>query len=86
METQTRLSRPRWRRLIQLVAAAVANLAQAFGQAGAPSPAPQAIQLPLSGRTATQNGSVNSIQTSIPGVTSSVNTLNSSVQVQGGRH
>ncbi len=48
--------------------------------AGAPS---QAIQLPLSGRTATQGGSVNSVQTPIPGVTSSVNTLNSSVQVQG---
>jgi outer membrane protein TolC len=44
---------------------------------------PQAIQLPLSGRAVSQSGSVNSVQTPIPGVTSSVNTLNSSVQVQG---
>ena len=48
--------------------------------AGAPS---QAMQLPLSGRAVSQNGSVNSVQSPIPGVTSSVNTLNSSVQVQG---
>jgi outer membrane protein TolC len=38
--------------------------------------------LPLSGRGA-QNGSVNTSQTPLPGITSSVNTLNSTVQVQG---
>jgi outer membrane protein TolC len=41
-----------------------------------------AAQLPLSGRAA-QSGSVNSTQTPLPGITSSVNTLNSTVQVQG---
>jgi outer membrane protein TolC len=53
-------------------------------QVGGSSPPPSAnvTQLPLSGRTA-QSGSVNSVQTPIPGVTSSVNTLNTSVQVQG---
>ncbi len=42
----------------------------------------QAVQLPLSGR-AGQNGSVNTTQTPVPGATTSVNTLNSTVQVQG---
>ena len=41
-----------------------------------------AVQLPLSGR-GPQSGSVNSTQTPLPGITSSVNTLNSSIQVQG---
>ena len=41
-----------------------------------------ASQLPLSGRGA-QNGSVTASQAAIPGVTSSVNTLNSMVQTQG---
>ena len=43
---------------------------------------PSALQLPLSGR-AGQSGSVNSVQTSVPGVTTSVNTINTTVQVQG---
>src|SRR5579871_3147450 len=52
-------------------------------QAQAPPPAgTPAAQLPLSGRGG-QGGSVNSTQTPVPGVTSSVNTLNTSVQVQG---
>src|ERR1700730_9057184 len=46
----------------------------AFGQSGSP--------LPLSGRPA-GNGSVSSTQTAIPGTTSSVNTLNPAIQVQG---
>jgi outer membrane protein TolC len=41
-----------------------------------------ATQLPLSGRGG-QGGAVNTVQTPVPGVTSSVNTLNTSVQVQG---
>jgi outer membrane protein TolC len=41
-----------------------------------------AAQLPVSGRGG-QGGSVNTVQTPVPGVTSSVNTLNTSVQVQG---
>src|SRR5262245_45718429 len=46
----------------------------AFGQSGSP--------LPLSGRPA-GNGSVSSTQTAIPGTTTSVNTLNPAIQVQG---
>src|SRR5215472_14722998 len=46
----------------------------AYGQSGSP--------LPLSGRPA-GNGSVSSTQTAIPGTTTSVNTLNPAIQVQG---
>jgi outer membrane protein TolC len=52
----------------------------------APPQAPQssqAVQLPLSGRTAQSNGTVKTTESPIAGVTSSVNTLNSTVQVQG---
>ncbi len=51
----------------------------------AQAPPPQgtpAAQLPLSGRGG-QGGSVNTAQTPVPGLTSSVNTLNTTVQVQG---
>ena len=52
-------------------------------QAQAPPPqGTPAAQLPLSGRPG-QGGSVNTVETPVPGVTSSVNTLNTSVQVQG---
>ena len=54
-------------------------------RAQAPPPPPQsasAVQLPLSGRSG-QGGSVNAVQTPVPGLTSSVNTINTSVQVQG---
>ena len=52
-------------------------------QAQAPPPqGTPAAQLPLSGRGG-QGGSVNTVQTPVPGVTSSINTLNTSVQVQG---
>ena len=53
-----------------------------LAQAPPPQPGPAAAQLPLSGRGG-QGGSVNSVETPVPGVTSSVNTLNTSVQVQG---
>jgi outer membrane protein TolC len=49
---------------------------------GATSQGAQAAQLPLSGRTG-QSGSVNSAETPTPGTTTSVNTLNPTVQVQG---
>ena len=42
----------------------------------------RAVQLPLSGRTGA-SGAVTTIQTPLPGGTTSVNTINSSVQVQG---
>jgi outer membrane protein TolC len=47
-----------------------------------PPPGPEPTQLPLSGRGG-QGGSVNTVQTPVPGVTSSVNTLNTTVQLQG---
>jgi outer membrane protein TolC len=43
----------------------------------------QSVQLPLSGRTTQSNGSVTTTETSVPGVTTSVDTLNFNVQVQG---
>lgn len=52
------------------------------GAGGASPQGAQAVQLPLSGR-AGQNGSVNSAETPAPGATTSVNTLNPVVQVQG---
>ena len=54
------------------------SLSQAVG----PSPSSQATSLPLSGRPQ-GNGSVTSTQTAIPGTTTSVNTLNPAIQVQG---
>ena len=54
----------------------------ALAQAQGPPPGPEPVQLPLSGRGG-QGGSVNTVQTPVPGVTSSVNTLNTTVQVQG---
>jgi outer membrane protein TolC len=57
----------------------------ASGQLGAPArqgQAASAIQLPLSGR-AGQNGSVTATELPVPGTTTSVNTLNPAVQVQG---
>ncbi len=53
----------------------------ALAQAPPPQGTP-AAQLALSGRGG-QSGSVNTVETPVPGVTSSVNTLNTSVQVQG---
>lgn len=54
------------------------------GQIGAPPPTtqlPRAQQLPISGRA--QSGSVQPAQSSSPGTTNSVNTINPSVQIQG---
>jgi outer membrane protein TolC len=57
--------------------------AQAQGPSQAsPPPVTQAAPLPLSGRSG-QSGSVNTTETPVPGLTSSVNTLNTSIQVQG---
>ena len=70
--------------LAAMVAAATILTGSAYAQLG-PQPASQgtqAIQLPLSGRTG-ETGSVNATQTPVPGATTSVDTLNSNVQVQG---
>lgn len=53
-----------------------------LSQAPGPSAASQANSLPLSGRPQ-GNGSVASTQTAIPGTTTSVNTLNPAIQIQG---
>src|SRR2546422_3302018 len=57
---------------------------QASAQSGARSPAgaTQANQLPISGRTG-QSGSVVATESPVPGITSSVNTINPAIQVQG---
>src|SRR5262245_34621345 len=56
----------------------------AFAQTNPPPPpvASQASQLPLSGRNP-QNGAVNAVQLPVPGTTTSVDTLNPAIQVQG---
>jgi outer membrane protein TolC len=43
----------------------------------------QAVQLPLSGRTSQSNGTVKATESPIAGLTNSVNTLNSTVEVNG---
>jgi outer membrane protein TolC len=54
----------------------------ASAQTSGQSQGTQATQLPLSGRTS-QSGSVAATQSSTPGVTSTVDTLNPTIQVQG---
>ena len=56
----------------------------AQAQIGAPSPqqTPRANQLPLSGR-GNGNGSVTATQSAVPGTTTSVNTINTTVQTSG---
>jgi outer membrane protein TolC len=59
------------------------SVACCFAQVGAPpAPATQAAPLPLSGR-GTQSGSVVATEAPVPSTTTSVNTLNSTVSVQG---
>src|SRR5579883_749739 len=58
------------------------GFAQLPGAASAQSEPTRPIQLPLSGRAGDQ-GSASATETPIPGTTTSVNTLNSSIQVQG---
>src|SRR5271165_5030659 len=53
-----------------------------FGGSAAASQGSQAAQLPLSGRTG-QSGGATATQSPIPGTTTSVNTLNPTVQVSG---
>jgi hypothetical protein len=65
---------------------AAASAALAFAQLGGAPPSggggSVAAQLPLSGRTG-QSGSVTATQTPVPGTNASVNTLNTSISVQG---
>ena len=69
-----------------LLAAALLFAAPAFAQLGPPpgqSQGTQAVQLPLSGRTAQTSGSVKTSEAPAPSTTATVNTLSPSVQVQG---
>jgi outer membrane protein TolC len=69
----------------KLVLCVIASASIAPAQLG-PPPSPgsttTATQLPLSGRSG-QTGSVSTTQAPLPGATTSVNTINTSVQVQG---
>jgi outer membrane protein TolC len=70
-------------RLFQITAALVAT--SAFGQfapQGGQSQSTQATQVPLSGRTG-QAGAVTATQSPVAGTTTSVNTINPSIQAQG---
>jgi outer membrane protein TolC len=67
--------------MVLLVIAGEAR-AQLGGASGQSAPRNQAVELPLSGR-AGQSGSVSATQTPVPGTTTSVNTLNTSIQTQG---
>lgn len=83
----TRLRFPFWNilraLLIMTVVIALATAASAqLGAAQSSSQGSTAAQLPLSGRSG-QNGSVNATQSPVPGTTTSINTLNPSIQVQG---
>lgn len=82
-------TRPRCiRALIFLTAFVATSLALALPAAAqiapsTPQQATPAAQLPLSGRTSQTNGTVKASESPIAGVTTSVNTLNSTVQTQG---
>jgi outer membrane protein TolC len=69
------------RTLVALVLGVTCAEAQ-LGSPQAPSQGTVATQLPLSGRSA-QGGSVTAAQSPVPGTTTSVNTLNPSVQAAG---
>lgn len=65
-----------------ILLAAARAFAQIPGQAATQSQPTSAAQLPLSGRTV-ESGSATAGETPVPGTTTSVNTLNSTLQVQG---
>src|SRR5689334_16660434 len=60
----------------------VSGFAQFGSVQPGPAPSTQAIQIPLSGRSP-QGGAVTVTQSPIPGTTTSVNTINPSIQVEG---
>lgn len=67
--------------ILAILALAGAAGAQ-FGSSGSSSQGSTATQIPLSGRSG-QTGNVTTTQSPVPGTTTSVNTLNPSIQVQG---
>ena len=75
-----------WPGRLPLFAAALLFAAPVFAQFGPPagqSQGTQAVQLPLSGRTAQSSGTVKTSEAPAPSTTATVNTLSPSVQVQG---
>ncbi len=68
--------------LLTLLAAAGSAFAQATPGQPSPASGPSAIVLPASGRN-NQGGSVNATEQPVAGTTTSVNTLNPSVQISG---
>ena len=68
--------------LLFLVLAMVARAPAQLGSSGSTSQGAAATQLPLSGKPG-QAGSVTATQSPVPGATTSVNTLNPVIQVQG---
>src|SRR5262245_43621185 len=65
-----------------LLLAIAGNAFPQVGTLASPSPTSQAIPLPVSARSQ-QSGSVTAVQLPVPGTTTSVNTINPSVLVQG---
>src|ERR1700719_332837 len=71
---------------LPLLAAALVFAAPVFAQFGQPpgqSQSSQAVQLPLSGRTAQANGTATTSEQPAPNTTATVNTLSPKVEVQG---
>ena len=68
--------------LLVIIFTSAANTFSQIGPPPSPSQGSQAAPLPLSGRNP-QAGSVTAIQSPVPGTTTSVNTINPSIQVQG---
>jgi len=80
------LTGKRFAALMPILAAALLLAAPVFAQLGPPpgqSGSTQAVQLPLSGRTAQTSGTVKTSEAPAPSTTATVNTLSPSVQVQG---
>jgi outer membrane protein TolC len=68
--------------LVLILLTVVIEASSQIGQPAAPPQGSQAAPIPASGRNQ-QSGSVTAIQSPVPGTTTSVNTINPSVQVQG---
>src|SRR5271170_2144671 len=71
--------------MYRIIVAALLAPSMLIAQLGGSAPAGNTsttTQLPLSGRAA-QSGSVTAAQTPLPGTTTSVNTLNTTIQVNG---
>src|SRR5262249_12360713 len=82
MIIQARLAIMNLVRRVLIVMLVAACASAQIGSSGSSFQGATANQLPLSGKTG-QTGSVTAIQSPVPGTTTSINTVNPSVQVQG---